>query len=125
MAQLPMRTPGQYHQYSLELTNTGLSADVDGDLGIQIEINKSGSKLFGPSDYLGPGTKDNPTNKTYDSTSNISTKSIDGLSDLVVHWTTYKPTGDCPKTFNFTENMHVMVKVDSQGGVVCRIIPPK
>ncbi len=103
--------------YNLELTNTGSS--TSGDLGITVDISQASNK-FGPSGYLAPSA-----NQTYNKTSNPSTQKIDGKTGLIVHWATYSggPQGNCPGLLSLNKNMHVMVKVDSQGNGVCYYKP--
>lgn len=104
--------------YNLEVSNTG--STTSGDLGIQVSIHDANQHSFGPSDWLNPGV-----DKTYSGTTNPSTQAISNQSNLTVHWSTYSggPAGDCPSTFDFTKNYHVMVKVDKYGNGVCAINP--
>lgn len=98
----------------LEITNTGSGSD----LGFQVSILDSRKQLlFGLSDWLAVGS-----GKVYDAVSAVSTASIEGKNGLIVHWSTgWGPEGNCKETFNFTANMHVMVKVNNQGKAICDI----
>lgn len=112
-------SPVVKQSHSLEITNTGAGTD----LGFQISVHDAGNTHhFGLSDWLNPGA-----DKVYGATTNPNTTDIDGLTNLTVHWEIHWPdqtiAGDCPGTFNFTQNMHVMVKVDAQKHTLCDIKP--
>lgn len=110
-------SPASGANYTLEMTNTGSSAN--GDLGIILSVKDSAGDQF-TSDYLGP---DAAGDKIYNAGSNPSAASIEGKDNLTVYWQTYAggPSGQCPNTFSLTQNTHVMVKVNSQGQGVCAI----
>ena len=58
------------------------------------------------TDYIAPNS-----NKVYNTYSNPSAINIEGKQNLTVHWITYQggPSGDCPGSFNLTQNMNIMV----------------
>ena len=100
--------------HSVLVGNTGTSAS--GDLGIQVTIGKF------TSDYVPPTTGSNENSKSYDPSTNPSTKDI---TSTTVHWFTYQggPSGDCSQKLDITKNQHIMVKVDKNGNGVCDIKP--
>jgi len=87
--------------YTLQTSNTDLATG----LGIIMTINDADGNTF-TSDYLAPNS-----NKVYSSISTPSAAVIEGKSALSVHWSTYAggPYGDCPGTFDLTQNMNIMV----------------
>ncbi len=87
--------------YTLQTSNTDLSTG----LGIIMTIKDSSGNTF-TTDYLAPNS-----NKVYNANSNPSAAVIEGKKTLSVHWSTYTggPYGDCPGTFDLTQNMNIMV----------------
>jgi len=87
--------------YTLQTSNT----DGASGLGIIMTIHDNSGNSF-TTDYLGPNS-----NKVYNVSSNPSASSIEGKTNLSVHWSTYAggPSGDCPGNFDLTQNMNIMV----------------
>jgi chitinase len=87
--------------YTLQTSNT----DSAKGLGIIMTIKDASGNSF-TSDYIAPNT-----NKVYNANSNPSASTIEGKKSLSVHWVTYSggPSGDCPGTFDLTQNMNIMV----------------
>ena len=87
--------------FTLQTSNTDLASG----LGIIMTIQDYSGHAF-TSDYLAPNS-----NKVYNATSNPSASAIEGIQNLHVQWSTYTggPSGDCPGTFDLTQNMNIMV----------------
>jgi chitinase len=87
--------------YTLQTSDT----DTATGLGIIMTIKDNQGNTF-TTDYIAPNS-----NKVYNAYSNPSAVTIEGKQNLTVHWVTYQggPSGDCPGSFNLTQNMNIMV----------------
>ena len=87
--------------YTLQTSNT----DGASGLGLIMTIRDNNGNSF-TTDYIAPNS-----NKVYNATTNPSASSIEGKTKLMVHWSTYAggPSGDCPGSFDLTQNMNIMV----------------
>lgn len=104
--------PSASANHSIEITNTGTGSD----LGITVTIS-DGTNSF-TSDYLAPSTAGD---KTYNDTTNPSTKAIDSKTGLTITWATYNKKGNCPQKFDFSTNQHILIKVDANNRATCTI----
>jgi hypothetical protein len=87
--------------YTLQTSNT----DSTSGLGLIMIITDNNGNSF-TTDYIAPNS-----NKTYNASSNPSTSTIEGKTQLMVHWSTYSggQSGDCPGNFDLTQNMNIMI----------------
>lgn len=87
--------------FTLQTSNT----DKSTGLGIIMTISDAAGHSF-TSDYISPNS-----NKVYNAIITPSASSIEGKSNLVVHWVTYTggPSGTCLGYFDLTQNMNIMV----------------
>jgi chitinase len=87
--------------YTLQTSNT----DSASGLGLIMTIHDNNGNSF-TTDYLAPNS-----NKIYNAATNPSASTIEGKSNLSVHWSTYAggPSGDCPGSFDLNKNMNIMV----------------
>ena len=92
--------------YTLQTSNT----DGASGIGMILTITDNNGHTF-TSDYIAPNSS-----KVYNAASNPSASVIEGLSNLMVHWSTYQggPSGDCPGRFDLTKNMNIMVNPSYQ-----------
>lgn len=95
--------PAPDANYSLEISNTGLST------GMTVTLIANGSVQAGPFDYENP-----KSTNTYDAnTTYTSVKSIEGASNLTVTYNSWKGTKTCAGTFNFDSYKHIMIDADN------------
>ena len=105
-------TPPPSSSYKLTIQNTGV-------LGITVSAKAADGKVFGPSDYIGPGG----ASKDYDGNTAISTKDISGDSNLTITWSIYdKVPHDCSqKLAAFTKDTTIGIAVTNDGVGTCTI----